>query len=329
MNRARLIVAAVVGVALVVAVVSVIRGRDGTQPTATATRGTIDVTIQTVGSIQIPDAPLVRTRVGGVVDTFGVSAGERVLAGDILLILDQEPFHRAVADAEAAVVQAEYALQLAELRLSDSPDDPALSFDVLNAADRVARSERGLEDARRSLRQSVIVAPSDGIVVEVQARRGDVVGPNQGLVRIAAPADFRLVADVDELDLPNVAIGATVRFRLDAYPATEIEGMVASTAPIARQQGGTTVFATTVTIDLPPDLDIRPGMNADVTIVTDAREGVLLIPDAALRTVGNRSYVVVVTDGRREEREVTLGYRGQGQAEVVAGLSDGDRVVLR
>jgi multidrug efflux pump subunit AcrA (membrane-fusion protein) len=56
---------------------------------------------------------------------------------------------------------------------------------------------------------------------------------------------------------------------------------------------------------------------------------VLLIPEAALRTVGDRSFVVVVTGDGTEEREVELGYRGSGRVEIVSGLVEGERVVIR
>jgi RND family efflux transporter MFP subunit len=329
MNSRRIVLGIIALVAVSAILFLVVRGRDGETETAIAQRGSIDVTIQTVGTIQVPNAPIVRASIGGVIAELGTSAGDRVTAGDILAVLDLEPLERAVTDAENQLVQAEFALQLAEYRASQNPVDRSLQFEVLAAGERVSRAERAVADAERARRSAVIVAPVDGTVIEVQVRRGDAVGQNQPVARIATPNDMRLVADVDELDLPNVSPGAVVRIRLDAYPATELEGQVLSTAPIARQQGGTTVFATTVTFAVPDDLDVRPGMNADVTIVTDARDDILLIPERALRTVGNRSYVEVDAGTEIIEREVTLGYRGQGQVEVVAGLSDGERVVLR
>jgi RND family efflux transporter MFP subunit len=329
MNRRRAILTVGLVLILAVALVFFVRGRERAPETAIAQRGSIDVTIQTVGTVQIPDAPVVRARAGGVVAELGVAAGDRVAAGDILIVLEQEAFDRGVLDAENLRTQAEYALQLAELRAAANPDDEALRFDVLSAADRLERAERAVSDAERARRDSIVVAPSDGVVVEVQVRRGDAVGQNQVVARITSPADFRLVADVDEPDLPNVRTGAEARIRLDAFPATELTGEVLSTAPLARQQGGATVFATTIAFVPDDSLDIRPGMNADVTIVTEAREGVLLIPDRALRTVGERSFVEVQTANGTVEREVTLGYRGLGQVEVVQGLSEGERVVLR
>jgi RND family efflux transporter MFP subunit len=329
MSSRRIGIGLIILVAVAVAIVLLMRGRDTQVETATAQRGSIDVTIQTIGTVQVPNAPIVRSLVGGVILELGVSAGDHVLAGDILAVLDPEPLERAVTDAESQLTQAEFALQLAEYRTSQNPDDRALQFELLAAGERVSRAEQALTDAERALRSTVILAPSDGTVVEVQVRRGDAVGQNQPVARIASAIDMRLVADVDELDLPNVAAGSSVRIRLDAYPAVELDGEVVSTSPTARQQGGSTVFATTISFESPADLDVRPGMNADVTVITDAREDVLLIPERALRTVGNRSYVEVETDGGRVEREVTLGYRGQGQVEVVAGLSEGERVVLR
>lgn len=329
MNRRRALIGTAVLAIVVIGIVALVRSRSDEADTAEVTRGAIDVTIQTVGTVQAPEASLVRSKATGTIQTLGASLGDMVAAGDILAILDQEPFDRAVSDAQNQLVQAEYALQLAEYRASEAPDDEAIRFEVLAAADRVARAQRAVEDAEDLRRRSVIFAPSGGTIIEFPVRTGDAIGMNQTLARIAQEQDLRLIADVDELDLPNIESGATARFRLDAYPAVELTGEVQSTAPAARQQGGATVFATTITFAPQPGLDVRPGMNADVTIVTDERENVLLIPERALRTVGTRSFVLVVDGDDTREREITLGYRGQGHVEVVSGLSEGDRVVLR
>ncbi|HEX5163862.1 MAG TPA: efflux RND transporter periplasmic adaptor subunit, partial [Thermomicrobiales bacterium] len=296
---------------------------------AVAERGSLDVTIQTVGTLQATGATTVRSIQPGIVDTLGVRAGDIVEQGDIIALLDMEPFDRNVQQAQRELDQSEFALQAAEQQAQANADDPGLRLDVLNAADRVERATAALDQANEARRNAVIVSPSAGTVVELTVRSGDGVGANQSIARVATRDDLTILADVDELDLPNVALGAEARFRLDAFPSTEITGRVVNTAPQARQQGGATVFQTEIEFDPPEDLDLRPGMNADVTIVTASRDNVLLIPEAALRTVGDRSFVLVVTDRDTEEREVELGYRGNGQVEVVSGLTDGEQVVLR
>jgi membrane fusion protein, multidrug efflux system len=328
MNRRVILVAAVVLI-LVAAGLYWFLGRDTSDRVyATATLGSIDVTIQTVGSIQATEAGSARSEVSGVIERFGVAAGDVVVAGDVVAVLDRAPFDDAIAVAERRVVEAEYELQFAEQSAADNSNDVMRRSDVLRAAERVQEARAARDEAREALASSVITASVPGTVIEVQARFGDGVAAGQSIVRIAAPEDLRLIADIDELDLPNVSIGADARFRLDSFPATELKGTVTSTAPHARQQGGATVFSTTIEFVAPDELDIRPGMNADVTIVTAQRDDVLLIPERALTTVGDRVFVDVQIDGELEEREITLGYRGDGQVEVVDGLAEGDRVLL-
>jgi RND family efflux transporter MFP subunit len=329
MNRSRLLIALLIGAIVVAAGVWYLTDRGEDRRTAVAERGSLDVTIQTVGTLQATGATAVRSIQQGVIETLGVRAGDVVEQGDIIALLNMEPFDRNVQQAQRDLDQAEFALQAAEQQTQANADDPEQRLDVLNAADRVERATAAFDQATEARRNAVIVSPSAGTVVELTIRAGDGVGANQQIARIATPDDLTILADVDELDLPNVAIGAEARFRLDSFPSTEITGRVVNTAPQARQQGGATVFQTEIAFDPPAGVDLRPGMNADVTIVTASRDDVLLIPEAALRTVGDRSFVVVETGGGTEEREVELGYRGNGQVEIVSGLAEGDRVVLR
>lgn len=317
------------GIVALVAAVIWWRGRGAAPGAAVATRGTIDVTIQTIGTLQAAGVQTARAQTGGAVVQLGVAAGDVVAAGDIVALLDRAPYERALADAERRVSDAEFTLQLAERRAADNPNDNQARTDAVAAGESVAAAQRALQDARDNLNRTAILAPIGGSVLELQIRVGDVVNGQQSIATIAPPASFEIRADVDELDLPNVRPGATARFRLDAYPANELTGVVVATAPQARQQGGATVFTTTINFTAPPDLDLRPGMNAAVTIVTAAREGVLLIPERALKSVGERTFVTVVIGGKRQEREVTLGYRGGGQVEIVRGVAEGEAVLLR
>ena len=300
---------------------------DGTE-TVVVTRGSIDVTIQTIGRVESTGSSIVRTEVSGAVEVVAVEPGDQVVAGDVLIQIDKEPLERAVNAAERQLEDAEFGLQLAQREAEANPDDEDRNLAVIRAAQQIEDAELALTDAERALRDASILAPRDGIILETAAREGDLINRSQPVVTLYAREDLQVIANVDELDLVNVQTDAEALLRLDAFPDREIVGQVEATAPLAQEQGGATVFATTISMQIPEDVDIRPGMNADVTIVTDARDGVLLIPQSAIRTVGNRTFVQVVIDGTQEEREVDLGYRSSGQAEVVSGLDEGDELAI-
>lgn len=322
----------IAGVAVLILVIAIIAGwfllGDDDPDTHTVARGSIDVTIQTIGRVQSTGSSTVRTSVAGEVATVAVEPGDTVVEGDILVLLVTTTLERAVDSANQQLEDAEFALQLAERALDEEPDNENRRLAVIQAAQRVDAAELSLTDAEIALTNAVIVAPRNGTILEVPVRQGDLVNRTAPVAILFARDDLEVVATVDELDLPNVQIGAEATMRLDAFPDQEIPGVVLSTAPAAREQGGATVFSTTIGLTLPDDLDIRPGMNTDVTIVTEARDDVLLIPQRAIRTVGNRAFVQVMRDGDPVEQEVILGYRSAGQAEVVSGLSEGDRIVL-
>lgn len=315
---------------LVVAALAVIwillRGED--EETYDVRRGSIDVTIQTIGRVQSTGATTVRTQVSGEVTVIAVQPGDRVIEGDILVQLEPEPLDRAIQTAERQLEDAEFALQAAQQEADANPEDENRRFAVIQAAQRVEAAEVALSDAEEARVQSAVRAPRDGIVLEATVRSGDLVNRSAPVAVMYAPEDLEVIANVDELDLVNVRVGADVQIRLDAFPDREIPGIVASTAPAATQQGGATIFPTTISLTIDDETDIRPGMNADVTIVTEERNDVLLIPQRAIRSVGNRAFVTIVTSAGEEEREVLLGYRSAGQAEVVSGLKEGDTIVL-
>lgn len=296
--------------------------------TVVVRRGSIDVTIQTIGRVQSTGATTIRAQSAGEVAILAATAGDTVSAGDIVVQLSQDPFERAVAAAEHQLEEAEFALQIAQREADDSPDDDNRSFAVVRAAREVEAAALALEDAEIALQNASIRSPEAGTLLEVLVRQGDLVNSSQPVTRIFSRDDLEIIANVDELDLVNIEREADVIIRFDAFPTEEVPGTVVDTAPQATEQGGATVFATTISMELPDDLDVRPGMNADVTIVTDARDNVLLISQRAIRTVGERTFVNVVTEDGREEREIVTGYRSGGDVEVVSGLSEGDFVAI-
>lgn len=327
MNR-RIAAVALIALTIIVGATWWLVTRGDEMETVEVTRGSIDVTIQTIGRVESTDSSVVRSEVSGSVAIVAVEPGDQVVQGDVLMQIDSEPLERAINTAEQQLENAEFGLQIAQRDADAEPDDENLGLAVIRAAQFIEDAELALADAERALRNASILAPRGGIILETTVREGDLVNPSQPVVTLYAREDLQVIANVDELDLVNVQPDAEALLRLDAFPDREIIGQVVATAPLAREQGGATVFATTISMQIPDDVDIRPGMNADITIVTEARDGVLLIPQSTIRTVGNRTFVQVIDNGGQVEREVELGYRSAGLAEVVSGLDEGDELAI-
>lgn len=312
---------------LIVVVALAIATRGPGENTAVARLGTLEATVETVGRLVPTNPVVVRSALNGQVSLVAVEPGDTVQAGDVLVELDQEPFEDALRRAQQQLEMAETSLNLARMQGGDNPTPEQIAA-RLQAEQGVRDAQSAVNQAETALVNTLVLAPTDGTVLQVQTAALAPVGTGAELVQIANLADLTLQVDLDEIDLPHVEPGMPISFTLDAYPGREIDGTLDRIAPTAQTSGGTTTFRGTVSFTAPDDLKMRPGMNANVSIQTTLRSDVLLIPESALRTVGQRTFVTLVIDDDTEEREIQVGLRSQGQVEVAAGLEPGDRVVI-
>jgi RND family efflux transporter MFP subunit len=329
MNR-RLPALVAVFIVILIAVVIVIYialGRGTNARTATVTRGSLEATIDTIGQLKPTDPIAVHSTINGTVELVAVSPGDLVKAGDVLVQIDRAPYDDAVTRAQAQLENSETALNLAESRAGANPNVEQQAS-VLQAKQFLEAAQKELQSAEDQIAQTLILAPSDGTIVDVNTTAGVPIGQGSTAVDMANLDNLSLSVDVDEIDVPHVTKGMTATFRLDAYPGTEIKGTLTDVSPIAKTSGGTTTFPATVTFTAPDGLLLRPGMNANVSIQTAVRSNVLLIPQSALRTVGKRTFVTVVRDGTQTEKEIQIGLSSGGQVEVASGLNEGDVVVV-
>ncbi|MGA7672234.1 MAG: efflux RND transporter periplasmic adaptor subunit [Nitrolancea sp.] len=329
MNRRRWLIAAT----LILVITAIAAGavyvltQNGNVRTATVQRGSLSATIQTTGRLAAKNPIAVRSNASGKVQTIAVSPGDSVKKGDVLAQLDRTPFDDAIDRAQKQLENAEAALNLAEVNAGSDPT-PQQTADKLGAAQNLTAAKQELANARDQLANSLILAPVDGTIIDLQTARDTPLGQGSTVVDMANLSELNLSVDVDEVDFPHVQTGMSVTFRLDAYPGTEIDGTITNVSPVAQTSGGTTTFPATITFQTPKGMDLRPGMNANVTIKTAVRENVLLVPESALRTVGQRTFVTVLKNGKQSEVEIQIGLRSNGMVEIASGLSEGQKIVL-
>jgi RND family efflux transporter MFP subunit len=201
--------------------------------------------------------------------------------------------------------------------------------------------ERYLDICTRQLENCKIYAPQSGMVAyHVRASRwgggstvkvGDAVNARQRLMTIPNLERMQVKTAVHETVVDRVKAGMRATVRVDAFPNRSYEGTVES-VDVLPDPGGwlnsdTKVFTTIVTIDEEVE-DLKPGMTAVAEIQIDSLSDVLGVPVEAIVQRDREDWCYVVENGRVEERRLETGRTNYRYVEVVAGLDEGEQVVL-
>jgi Cu(I)/Ag(I) efflux system membrane fusion protein len=200
---------------------------------------------------------------------------------------------------------------------------------VRRRLENLGMPEKAIGEIERTGEMSLSVpwpAPQDGEILERTAVNGMRAAPGAVLFRIADHQVVWAIADIAERDLGLISIGQKVAVRPRAYPTRVFSGKVALIYPHMNAQTRTA----RIRVELPnPDELLRPDMYADVEIETGSESPVLTVSTSAVIDSGERQIVLLDRGaGRFEPRAVKLGRRGDGHAEILQGLVEGDKVVM-
>ena len=183
-----------------------------------------------------------------------------------------------------------------------------------------------LEAARQQLSRSTIVAPFDGVIVDVNQQAGDMVNTNTAIVTLIDPQALEVQASVAERDLALVQIGQMAQLLFDAQPDLVATGHVERMVP-SRLSGSSALYPVYLTFDdLPAGL--AADMSVDISITISGKDNVLRLPRSLVRAKpDNTTQVNVWVGDHSEPRSIKTGLRGDVYIEIVAGLNEGDLVV--
>jgi RND family efflux transporter MFP subunit len=282
---------------------------------AAAARGTAVEIVYATGGVEpvrwAKVASFIRDRIVELCDC----EGQTVAKGDVLARLDDRQVRAGLKELKAR----EEFLQREMSRVSELITRGAATTQAHERAAMDLRTVQGLISVQtEKIADYIIVAPMDGVVLRRDGEIGEIAEVGQILFRVGVPKPLQVVAEVNEEDIPRVALGQTVLFRTDAFPDRQLEGKVREITPM----GDVNAKTYRIKIALPDDTPLKPGMSVEANIVTREKAGALLIPADALQ--GN---AVFVLDGAQvRKREVKVGIRGTRSVEVLSGLTDGERV---
>ena len=279
--------------------------------TVTVTEGDIVDTVGATGALEAVTTVQVGSQVSGIIQALYVDYNSIVRQGDVLMRLDPSLFQTQVEQARANLLRAEadaerlrVSVDDARIQLTRSEDlvrrelIPDTEFEAAqvnlrsseaqlkSAEAQVIQAQASLNQNEVNLEHTVIHAPIDGIVISRLVDVGQTVAASlqaPELFVIAADlTKMRVIANIDESDVGRIRPNQRVAFTVDAYPAEEFEGSVTQIRLEPVIQQNVVTYATV--IDAPnPDLKLKPGMTATISLEIARRENVVRIPSAALR----------------------------------------------
>ncbi|MBN2048112.1 MAG: efflux RND transporter periplasmic adaptor subunit [Anaerolineaceae bacterium] len=225
-----------------------------------------------------------------------------------------------ISEADANLAVAEARLEDAQREWERVKDGPA--------ADDILSAETRIEAAEAILKTAYLEASFAGTITDVSIKEGDSV--NAGTIAFRVDDLSKLYVDVWvlEIDINSIEIGQTVEVAFDANPNYLYTGSVVEVSKVGEDMGGKVQFAVSIEI-LDPDSFVKPGMTADVTIITEQLSGVLMVPNQALVIEDGKTYVTVKRLTGDKKIEVTTGLSANSYTQILSGdLKEGDQVLL-
>ncbi len=296
---------------------------------------------------------------GGQMASLPVSKGDRVTAGQVLLELWNEDLRAekvlAERDAIASAARAKESCVIADVadreakRLvslrergisSEEETDRAVGDAQAKQAaceasrDLVRVSDARIDVATAALQRTILKAPFDGVIAEINGELGEFVTPSP--VGVPTPPTVDLIdssclyisAPIDEVDATAVRTGMPVRITLDAFPDQRFPGHVRRVAPyVLELEKQARTVEVEAEIDNPEEYDLMPGYSADVEVILDTRTDVLRIPALAI-IGGERVLLLNEQEGVIEERMIEKGVSNWEYSEIVSGLDGSELVIL-
>ena len=351
------IAAGIVGVIALIAIVAtlVINAQpqgDSGPATDMVTEGTFSTTVEAKGQLKPISSSVVSPSVDGTVDTINVQAGQSGYEGDVLMITKNDELDRNVAEAQRAVAAAQEDLANAQKAAAAAQANPTTDVDGASAAagisaasadtNAVSAAQRSLASAQANLDQAnakaasrTVTAPSSGSIVELNAKVGatvtggmimgesDTSGGKQ-CMQIADLSKMKVTVQVGEKDIAKIAVGQSANVTYPAFPDIVSQGTVTAIASVANSDsnsgGGSVTFNVDILIEA-PDSRLKPGMTAEVSVVTEKLDDVVMVPTMALMTEdGEHYYVNLATDSEgKKTRRVKVTVVTQNDNEAVVG----------
>ena len=349
--------------------------------TVPVVRSDLRSTIQATGTLNPVETVDVGTQISGTIKELYFDYNSRVKQGQLIAIMDSATQSAEVAQAQATVASAQADVLNAQAALDVAAKDLARTRelakrDLIAKADvdadtstwlkakanlaaaeaKVAQYRATLEKSRINLNYTRIYSPVDGVVVAKNVEEGQTVAASYQTPSIAEIArdltQMQVEVNVDEADIGGVHEGQPATFNVDTYPTLNFEGKVTQVRLSPETTDNVVTYTVIVKVQN-PDGKLLPGMTANVSLILENRDDVLVVPNSAFRFKpsngqssgemgppgpggGHKQNVAEVTkpalytlDKKKKpvKIEVEKGITDGQNTEIISGVEEGDSVI--
>ncbi|MEA3138456.1 MAG: HlyD family secretion protein [Gammaproteobacteria bacterium] len=341
----------------------------------------LEQTVQMVGRLRLREQVDLSARVASEIETIFVDVAQKVKAGDLLVQLKKENQLAELHRAEYSAKEAHVAHELAEVklerinasaqRLRDLNTKHLISREDAENAERDLRSatlecDRAklvveqanalLERAKEDLRSTEIRAPFSGTVLAIWGKVGQVTLPSSinvpasRILTLGGADGMELMGKVTEYEVTRLRIGQAARARFNALSSQVVPAHIVGLSRIGVSDNDfdSTRYEVAAAVDIPPDLNVRPGMTATVTVTISEREAALAVyrqavfddsalPSAAVDKSGSDAVqsvaerpgtVWAVVDSKARRKNIKVSFQNDLLVNAVDGLHPGDRIIV-
>lgn len=322
--------------------------------TAEIHRGSIVNTVTATGTIEPIVQVEVGTQVSGIINHIYVDYNSVVKKGEVIAELDKTTLEADLASSSATLQsnKTEYEYQeknflrikgLHEKKMVSDTDYETAEYQYNKAKSSYEKSQSDITKARQNLEYATIYSPIDGVVIDRAVEEGQTVAASFNTPTLFTIANdlrqMRVIADVDEADIGGVVEGQQATFTVDAFPEDVFKGSVTQVRLQPTTESNVVTYE--VVVDAPnPDLKLKPGLTANLTIYTMQKDSVLLVPLKALRfqpenapepdadSANPRARVLWMQSPQGlQPVNVTTGDNDGIFAEITGDIKEGDKVV--
>ena len=318
----------------------------------TVERGNLTEKALAVGKIDPDHEIVIKSQVSGIVEKIHREVGETVRRGEPLMDVKPEPTPIEMAEAQRQYELAELNRVYLEndLKRQESLfegnyisgkvfDDAQMKFREAEVVAKQAKEKLELLEKGSSLIgdlvvESVIRAPTDGMVLERLVNVGDPVvpltsyQPGTELLRVARMDDLIFIGTVDEIDVGKIAPGMKSAIHIGALPQETLEGELYFISPKSRLKDNVVVFDIKIRIIDSKGITLRAGYSASADVIITEKDNVLNIPERLVEFKGDSTFVSMISaeGDSLVSHLVTLGFSDGFSIEVLEGLSEGEKI---